>query len=729
MVDRARSLTFKPFVPKSAGQATSESKRTRPHVPESQRKRVRQACQNCRQKKDKCDGNVPCWRCSREGVVCELGVAPGALMSKAERTERLEKVVRHVLGVTSLDDEELRAMSDSIGRSEAPNPGERQLGAQSSLLNFSQQLERKLVDAQKSHQQMEDDNEDDVQNEDDAIATFCRSPSPVATPGDRFFTSVQAILPPRDVASHLVRVCFDYVQCNSFYAQETWVYKQLDALYGDASTLSERDIPTVATVLMIMALGTQFTSDLSLDHQGIVLYERTTSILPVLIKRSNFESVRACLLLATYLFPVDLSGLAYTYLGLAIHMATRNNMHINCHGEVELRVWWTLYTFYQRARIFHGRPATLSIAEVGVHRPRFLPELEPTSNVSNFSNQLILIEITVVLEKIADEIAQLRKHWNAVHIANLLALRKSLIDTKHSLPSLDPEGREEVSTARLRLDIHLCLFYWHARLFLGRPFFLDHPTAIRTTQAAQEPTLDKHVAAGELLAQDSADAAVNIIQLCNLIYNKIGLARASYATEFTSCRAAMLVLIAKGISDKSTALGELLDQGLTLIQHMALGQNQASSEARVIVALQRAITRLHRKPHIVTSSNDGLHDTLSHDHLRQWELLWEQPSPAGQSNDVEPSIEAAYAQQDTGKEYSATDPLDQNGHNPFESDLDDLWSTIFNSQLNEFNLVNCADGGLAVPQLDHQIDTGARPMYDNTPQRSSGLEPDADAQH
>ena len=250
---------------------------------------------------------------------------------------------------------------------------------------------------------MEDEFECASQDENDAIATFCRSPSPTATPGDRFFTSIQAILPPREVANHLVRVCFDYVQCNSFYAEEAWVYKQLDTCYGDTLPLSERDIPTIATILMIMALGTQFTSDLSLDHLGSIMYERTTSILPVLIKLSNFESIRACLLLATYLFPVDLSGLAYTYLGLAIHMATRNNMHTACHGEVEVRVWWTLYTFYQRARIFHGRAATLSNTDVSVRRPRFLPDLEPTNGVSNFSNQVILIEITVILEKIATE--------------------------------------------------------------------------------------------------------------------------------------------------------------------------------------------------------------------------------------------------------------------------------------------------------------------------------------
>lgn len=294
------------------------------------------------------------------------------------------------------------------------------------------------------------------------------------------------------------------------------------------------------------------------------------------------------------------------------------------------------------------------------------------------------------------------------------------MDTKHELPSLDPECREEASTARLRLDIHLSLFYWHARLFLGRPFLLDQPTTIRTTEEQHAPSPeDKHLTAGALLAQDSTDAAVNIIQLCNLIYNKIGLARASYATEFTSCRAAMLVLIAKGINGKkSSALGELLDQGLELIQHMALGQNQASSEARVIVALQRAITRLHKKSHLVTSSNEALHDTLSHDHLKQWEMLWQQQSPAEHSNGVEPPIEGTYVQEATGSEHLTTDALDQNGHHPFETDFDDLWSTIFNSQLNEFNLVHCAGTSSELPQLDQQVDISGRSVYNQTLQKS-----------
>lgn len=307
-------------------------------------------------------------------------------MAKSERTERLEKVLKHVLGLPSLDDEELRALSDSIGAPDGSQGDEKELGTENSLLTFSRELEQKLGDARKGDHEDEDEGKKD--EEGDAIATFCRSPSPVAAIGNAMLDSALAALPGRDVAEHLVHVCFKYVQCNSFYAHENWVLEQLQRCYANASTLSERDIPTIVTLMMMMALGSQFTSDLSLETLGADFYERTKSILPELVSRSDFESVRACLLLATYLFPVNLPGLAYTYLGLALHMAMRNNMHKTLQDEIEIRVWWTLYTFYQRARIFHGRPKALTHMDVEVRRPRPVPELEPADGVSNFRNQV-----------------------------------------------------------------------------------------------------------------------------------------------------------------------------------------------------------------------------------------------------------------------------------------------------------------------------------------------------
>ena len=130
-------------------------------------------------------------------------------------------------------------------------------------------------------------------------------------------------------------------------------------------------------------------------------------------------------------------------------------------------------------------------------------------------------------------------------MTNLLALRRKLVLMEPRLPDLELG----IDTARLRLDIHLHLLYWHARLHLGRPFLLHHLTSAQTPDMSEE-----HVPAGVLFARDAVDAVLTIIQLCQTIHNKIGLSQASYATEFMSCRAAMLVLIAKGISDMSAAL-------------------------------------------------------------------------------------------------------------------------------------------------------------------------------
>jgi len=396
MPTQSASTVFKQYVPKHEAQAHSRTKRTRPKVPAEQRKRARLACETCRQKKDKCDGNVPCQRCARDGNLCIPGTASThGRMSQTERVERLQLVVQHTLGIATLTDDDLRTISDSIS-SKAPSAwDESNPPVESSLSTFSRQLQQKLGDSRESNEENE--------RADDAIAEFCRSPSPVITSTKRFLHSALAAQPSREIADRLSRVCFDKVQCNSFYAEESWVYEQLDRLYEAPSTLTEPDTPIVASLMMVMALGSQFSSDPTFESLGHVLCEQTTTIVPDLIKRSDFESLRACLLLATYLFPVDHSGKAYTYLGLALHIAMTRKMHQHCRDEVEVRVWWTLYTFYQRARIFHGHPPTLSHANVAVRRPRLCPKLEPANGISNFDNQITLIEITIILEHIADD--------------------------------------------------------------------------------------------------------------------------------------------------------------------------------------------------------------------------------------------------------------------------------------------------------------------------------------
>lgn len=90
-------------------------------------------------------------------------------------------------------------------------------------------------------------------------------------------------------------------------------------------------------------------------------------------------------------------------------------------------------------------------------------------------------------------------------------------------------------------------------------------------------------------------AAQEIIGLCKIIQDYIGFATASYATKFTSCRAATLVLIAASISQRREDIKHSLKQGLDMLEHMYASYGQASSEAQTIRLLQRAITRLHAR--------------------------------------------------------------------------------------------------------------------------------------
>lgn len=179
-------------------------------------------------------------------------------------------------------------------------------------------------------------------------------------------------LPPRYVADFLVQIFFKYAQTNNFYVEEDWLRDKLNTCYIDPSSLASTDAGTVCAILMVLALGTQFahmesatpvnrlpsdfpTGDgehFSEDEVGLTFYQFALKLLPDIIATQSVRSVQACLLIGTYLLPLDTSGLSYTYYGLALKLAIQNGMHRRYHGEglsprmveVRNRVFWTAFT-------------------------------------------------------------------------------------------------------------------------------------------------------------------------------------------------------------------------------------------------------------------------------------------------------------------------------------------------------------------------------------------------
>lgn len=176
-------------------------------------------------------------------------------------------------------------------------------------------------------------------------------------------------LPPRYVADFLVQIFFKHAQTNNFYIEEDWLREKLNTCYIDPASLSPNDASSVCAILMVLAVGTQFAHmespipvnrfdsaaedhHFSEDEVGLTFYQFALKLLPDIIATSTVRSVQACLLIGTYLLPLDTSGLSYTYFGLALKLAIQNGMHRKYHGEglsdrmveVRNRVFWTAYT-------------------------------------------------------------------------------------------------------------------------------------------------------------------------------------------------------------------------------------------------------------------------------------------------------------------------------------------------------------------------------------------------
>lgn len=427
-------FVIKQFIPKSNSSVnrrnTSIAKRQRPRVEPNQRKRIKTACHPCRLDKVKCEGGVPCRRCGERSLACGVrddhakGQKP---LSQEERVALHEAVLKRMLGMPTISDEKLRALAEDPDRhipqgrasSRDFDQGWQVTGAEDSppedpsLANFTRRLQTRIGDPHDLEPQLD-------------LNQLCRSPSPEHGLVDDHVETIAGRLPPRHLGEYLVSTFLRFVQCNSFCVHERWVAETLRLCYTDRASLGTIDVPRIATLLMLMALGTQFvdlhkdcaevspsTSGASLSILGHTYYEAVSALLPVLIQINSFESVRCVMLLAVYLFPHDLAGHGYSLLGLALHMALRRGMHRhntaltddtaeddNLHWEVERRIWWTLYTFYPRACIFQGRPMTLAHESVSTNKPTFIQDLEPTHRESNLGNQTALINITLLLERI-----------------------------------------------------------------------------------------------------------------------------------------------------------------------------------------------------------------------------------------------------------------------------------------------------------------------------------------
>lgn len=217
------------------------------------------------------------------------------------------------------------------------------------------------------------------------------------------------------------------------------------------------------------------------------------------------------------------------------------------------------------------------------------------------------------------------------------------------------------SSPNFRSNAHLKLCLYLNDIFVGRPFIFSQTTTGITPEASASspeqtrrpndnptsgtppPERPRNRAA---LVERAVEAAISTIALLRTLHETTGLARSSY-TEFSSCRAALLVMLAQSVvpgfsSQPQPRLKAAVEMGMRLIRRMAAGNNVSTqSETSVIEALETAVRRLHamqdaRGTGAGVVAGEGTGDTFveinvrgemdvgktGYERFREWAAMW-----------------------------------------------------------------------------------------------------------
>ncbi|KAF7630460.1 C6 transcription factor [Aspergillus flavus] len=655
-------------------------RRRRPRVPDALRKRAARACNPCRYHKEKCQGGMPCLRCQRYKRNCQYSQAPPQPASNgttrastspqrdSDKGRCLERIVRHFMGDISFEPSNLQFIADALERDQVSSrkpstlaPGSSELysihplstntmiySGEFSHWNFSRMIRRKL-------QSLGNDPDDSMTGDshtahDPFRATGLQSPSSIIASARKYF-------PPRHIADFLLETFLEYTLTNYYYFDETEFRQKLDYYYAEDRYLDINDAGWICTLFMTFASGTQFAymhasrppylqsmsgeDHLPDDTIGLALYRFSCRLIPDLITTASVETVQAFLLFGVYTMPIDTSGLAYTYLGLAIKMAIQNGMHRQFGEEgldartIELRnrLWWSAYALDRRISILHGRPVSVSPTEIDCDMPKDIPELRPPGRVTNLPNLTATLQLTEQLAKVAPIISRLRNcpgELHQIYLKQLLHVRDELRSWWTTLPE-DIHCRDlDPSKPLFRYNVHLELTYATIIMYMGRPLIL---AGTPSSSASVEGSSDSTVDAGAMLCFDCVQAALRIVELCQLLQDTVGVARVSY-TEFSSCRAALLAIIAQSLNTRTERLRGALTQGMGLIRRMCVGLQSARSEVAVIEALERAARRLDSRAENEDTAT-GEQD-VGYNQFRRWAMLWQSETPSNVGDEPEP---------------------------------------------------------------------------------------------
>ncbi|KAK7968612.1 hypothetical protein PG988_007685 [Apiospora saccharicola] len=639
------------MVDRTAGAARiSKSRRSGNPVGPLERQRAVRACAECRRLKEKCEDGMPCRRCRDLRRHCEYSTtaAPDRasaaqadwLRTLVERSPYMEAILRHHLPSLSLQTESLKRAAENLvpsgsGLASPEDPGQQLSGQTPRQTPVAAENDDAAAPAAESP--LDEVCTIDVINDDVAHYSGELSHWNFSMRIKRNIDTLMATsqVPQLDRQekipesyrrdqwpASLAHVFFTHATSFYFFLDQKWVISTLDSLYQNSpSRHDSKNVVPACAVTMVLAVGAQYAhlespgrADLANTGYweleiGSTFYRHVARLLAEMIHSGSIISVQVCLLLGLYCLPLDASGLGYIYLNLAMKLAIQNGMHRRpvsavpdaLKEETRCRLWWTVYCLERKIGMFHGRPSAISRSNFDANMPTDSPEFSSLSGSAHISTFLDAIQLTKYAETLHRDLLRLRGSQRSYAGKVIANLQQTKADCGQWWASRRPT---ETSRVALHARLEHCLL----EMFVGRPFILTEKTSrvSHHGEVQSAVTQERRSLPWSSLIQDCLSAATEAIDICHTMRTgPMGLTRSSYV-EYSSCRAAMLVLLAYSIRDRTKVHGAVLQRGLDAIRDMAYaGGDSAKSEVQLIETLEAALQHMNA----FTSPGQGQYNT------------------------------------------------------------------------------------------------------------------------
>ncbi|KAI9510447.1 fungal-specific transcription factor domain-containing protein [Russula earlei] len=370
-----------------------------------QRRRVWRACEGCRRKKIKCDGNEPtCSQCATSGSQCTwLQTKDRAALSRhyvqelEARLLHMESVFSQItqqLGQTpnsegaltnpSMEDDVL----DSFGQLTLDEHGHMRWIGGSSTMSLIQSFKAATAAPHSRASPMADDS---------------GQPNKLYFPATVFFGKVHALpypeeveYPERDLADKLVAAYFSrfhfllpVIDKPTFMRQYTYLMD-----HKNDQQLARTQTAFIAMVFALFACAAQLVEDPRLKCEkeddggmGMIYYERALILQYISHTSIQVAHVQCFVLMSSFLSSVNCLPQAWLLIGQAVRAAQDLGLHRSpqrlfipaIEKETRRKMWWGVYTLDRMLALALGRPIGAEDIDCDVELPidlddDFLPD-------------------------------------------------------------------------------------------------------------------------------------------------------------------------------------------------------------------------------------------------------------------------------------------------------------------------------------------------------------------